>query len=489
MEKVGDVEHMLRLPPPLPESTRHFRIPDLPDEIGERKQDIFTKPVLEQLRCDIARVVLPSWLEKPPSNLGDASHGKLKADQWRVLCTVHMVITLVRLWGHSGATDEERQVLQNFIHLIVAIDLASRRSMSADRAALYDHHMYAYMQGLREIFDHHLVPNHHLALHLSRCLELFGPVHGWWAYPFERYNGLLQRLNTNHKPREHIFTCFSHRLFIRSTHPIIGEMPMTFMRSFYAGSRLRHIMNTADWPELPIYQQWLDSFKRTFSELTRGTRVTDALSFEFVNATRPPSTTHDYAEDSQTTLPSIIYDSLLSVITSRGSVFASAYGTRITRQLATLPTQAQFVKSVLHDGVTFTDSGRNSFVTYRIRTGQVESQGAGRIDKIFYHRRKEGQTIVVEPFVVIHEYRCLSKEHEQLDPYRALDGLNTKLYYNSFDATPRLLPLNDIIAHFASLVYTPQDIGQKCIVVLSLDRVSLISIHASKLINRACPQS
>ncbi|KAI0779623.1 hypothetical protein C8Q74DRAFT_1199174, partial [Fomes fomentarius] len=376
--------------------------------------------------------------------VGDASHGKLKADQWRVLCTVHMVITLVHLWGHSEATDKERQVLQNFVHLIIAIDLASRRSMSADRTALYDHHMYAYMKGLQEIFDHRLVPNHHLALHLSRCLKLFSSVHGWWAYPFERYNGLLQRLNTNHKPR---------------------EMPMTFMHYFYASLRLRHIMNTADWPELPIYQQWLDSFKKTFSKLTRGTRVTDALSFEFVNVTRPPLTTQDYAEESQTMLTLIIYDSLLSVITSRGSVFASAYGTRITRQLATLPTQAHFIKSTLHDGVTFTDSGRNSFT----RSSTI---GAGQIDKIFYYRCKEGQTNVVEPFAMIREYRYLSEEHKQLDPYRALDGLNTKLYYNSFDATPRVVPLNNIIAHFASLVYTPEDIGQKCIVVLSLDRVS-----------------
>ncbi len=201
---MDDVECMLRLPPTLPEDTNHFHIPDLPEKIGERKHDVFQKPVLEQLRLDIARVVLPSWLEKPPSNLGDATHGKLKADQWRVLCTVHMVITLVRLWGHTKATDEEQRVLQNFIHLVVAIDLASRRSMSADRAALYDHHMYAYMKGLREIFDHKLVPNHHLALHLSVCLELFGPVHGWWSYPFERYNGLLQHLNTNHKPREYV---------------------------------------------------------------------------------------------------------------------------------------------------------------------------------------------------------------------------------------------------------------------------------------------
>ncbi len=465
---MGDIERVLRLPPTLPEDTSHFHIPDLLEKIGERKHDVFKKPVLEQLRSDIARIGLPSWLEKPPSNLGDASHGKLKADQWRVLCTVHMVITLVRLWGNAKASVEEREVLENFVHLVVAISLASRRSMSPERAALYDHHMYAYTKGLREIFDHKLVPNHHLALHLHRCLELFGPVHGWWSYPFERYNGLLQRLNTNHKPREYLLTV-TRCLSADST---AGEMPMTFMRYFYMGSRLRHIMDTVDWPEVPVYQQWIESFKRAFGELMRGTRVTDALSFEFAHATRLPSTGHEYSETSQTPLPPTVYDSLLSVITSWGSTFASAFGARITRQLATLPTRAHFVDSIMHDGVKFTAGGRDSYVTYKIRSGEIESHGAGQIDKIFYHRRIEGEEVIMEPFVVVREFNELSKEHKHVDPYRGLDGLNARLCYNTFDSTTRVIPLDDIVAHFASLVYTPEDIGQKCIVVLSLDRVS-----------------
>ena len=72
--------------------------------------------------------------------------------------------------------------------------------MTEVRAAAYDKHMFAYLCGLRNMFDHEFVPNHHLSLHLYECLVLFGPVHGWWAFPFERYNGLLRRININYKP-------------------------------------------------------------------------------------------------------------------------------------------------------------------------------------------------------------------------------------------------------------------------------------------------
>lgn len=178
-----------------------FRLPtDEPEEPEGTSAAIFSSDVLQEVRSDIQRIYLPSWLEKPPSNIGDASHGKLKADHWRTLCTVTMVITLVRLWGHTRASQEESDALENFMHLVAAVDLATRRSMSVDRANTFDSHMEAYVQGLRTIYEADLVPNHHLSLHLKDCLLLFGPTHGWWAFPFERYNGLLQRLKTNNKP-------------------------------------------------------------------------------------------------------------------------------------------------------------------------------------------------------------------------------------------------------------------------------------------------
>ena len=135
-----------------------------------------------------------------PANFGSAGFGKLKADHWRTICTINMVITLGRLWGSTNASAEETAAFENFSHLICAVDLATRRSMNGDRAAAYDLHMERYLRGLRHLYNHALVPNHHLTLHLRPFLEGFGPVHGWWAFPFERYNGTLQRMKTNSKP-------------------------------------------------------------------------------------------------------------------------------------------------------------------------------------------------------------------------------------------------------------------------------------------------
>lgn len=42
-----------------------------------------------------------------------------------------------------------------------------------------------------------LTPNFHTTMHLRGKVLKYGPVYGWWAYPFERMNGVLGRFNLN----------------------------------------------------------------------------------------------------------------------------------------------------------------------------------------------------------------------------------------------------------------------------------------------------
>ncbi len=189
------VHFAINLPPVLEEGTTDFHVAKGAYDIS--KYRVLDQATMDQVRADIAATVFPSWMERPPRNFGSPSHGKLKADQWRTVCTVSLVITLCRLWGAPDALEKYQRLLDNFVALVCAVDLATHRSMDAERVEKFDRYMLHYLRGLRELFSHTLVPNHHLSLHLRECLMLFGPVHAWWAFPFERYNGILQHLNTN----------------------------------------------------------------------------------------------------------------------------------------------------------------------------------------------------------------------------------------------------------------------------------------------------
>lgn len=111
-----------------------------------------------------------------------------------------LIITLVRTWGSPTASELQRKLLRNFTDLVIAVEIATKRSTSPHHVDVYRAHITRYLHSLLELFPtHKLQTNHHLSMHLDECLANFGPVHGWWSFPFERYNGVMRDINTNNK--------------------------------------------------------------------------------------------------------------------------------------------------------------------------------------------------------------------------------------------------------------------------------------------------
>lgn len=161
---------------------------------------VLGKHTLSEVWLDKARTILPSWISPIPAEAGSARAGKLTADQWRTLCTVHLVVTLTRLWGSCEPGDRRRDLLGNFMHLVTATVILFRRSVDPEAIQSYEESMRAYLEGhLRLYPDLNLSPKHHLSLHVPEFLRGFGPVHGWVTWGFERLVLKFQNTNTNGK--------------------------------------------------------------------------------------------------------------------------------------------------------------------------------------------------------------------------------------------------------------------------------------------------
>ncbi|KZS86464.1 hypothetical protein SISNIDRAFT_394410, partial [Sistotremastrum niveocremeum HHB9708] len=153
---------------------------------------------LQAIWDDQETIVTPSWLGRAPKYAGSAATGTLKADEWRNFCSVFLVFSLIKRW--AGSTPRHKELLENFMHLVSLTELASLRSTTPEIIDAYEVHILAYLKGHKKLFLHkHFVPNQHTALHLGHFLKRFGPVHSWRAFPFERYNGMMQSINTNSK--------------------------------------------------------------------------------------------------------------------------------------------------------------------------------------------------------------------------------------------------------------------------------------------------
>ena len=159
---------------------------------------------MAQIWADIEHLISPSWTTSVPLKLGTASHGKLKADQWRALGTIHLPVSLIRLWGIVESSEPRLsrclQILNLTISLASAVVIATSHTVTTAHAEAYLQYMLQYLKGMKELFpEYKLHPNHHMALHIHEFLLLFGPVHSWWTFPFERMIGALQRMPHNDK--------------------------------------------------------------------------------------------------------------------------------------------------------------------------------------------------------------------------------------------------------------------------------------------------
>ena len=51
-------------------------------------------------------------------------------------------------------------------------------------------------------------PNMHMHLHMASFIKDYGPIHAFWLFSFERYNGLLGKQPNNKTIKIQLMKCF-----------------------------------------------------------------------------------------------------------------------------------------------------------------------------------------------------------------------------------------------------------------------------------------
>ena len=244
------------------------------------------------------------------------------------------------------------------------------------------------------------------------------------------------------------------------------------MDGFYNGAELRRMMSTIEWPDTEEYHNMLKSYRDAFQDPVLGTRTSDVESLGHA-ASSLAALTEAYDGSNMENLDRNMYDLLLKHMPD---TFASFYADSADGRPRISP-GIQRITTVLHQGLTFgtkKGSNRNSYVLYSLPEDLPGKNRAGQICDIILHQRFEFGSRIVSAFVVVDQFTELSALHASQDPFRHgwYEELHTRLCYRSTAAT-HFIPLHQIHAHFAALIYTPANIGEECIVVRSLDQVSV----------------
>jgi hypothetical protein len=249
------------------------------DKIKNVGDDCITKQELERIRKDIKSIIRPSWHRAPPSNLGEAGHGKLKADQWRSCIEFDLPVSLAQMWLSRDASQQvdenvkrRQKLAESTMLLATAIQWATSHVTSKTHAEQYTKCMHAYLNCLRELYPNiALRPSHHASLHIGQFLLRFGPMHGWWMFPFERVIGNLQKTNTNHKLGESV-AC-DHNVDLTNWTILQGQMEATMLESFCAAANLKGFLQRSD--NSSVVKECSAVIQRTTHSLQDGTSMID----------------------------------------------------------------------------------------------------------------------------------------------------------------------------------------------------------------------
>ncbi len=107
-------------------------------------------------------------------------------------------------------------------HFVLACRLLCRKSISVDNIKLADALLLQFCRRIERLYGKHLVrPNMHLHAHMKECVEDYGPLHGFWLFAFERFNGILGHQPNNNRSIE---TQLMSR-FVRDNHHISMPLP------------------------------------------------------------------------------------------------------------------------------------------------------------------------------------------------------------------------------------------------------------------------
>ncbi|KAM6493648.1 hypothetical protein JOM56_010009 [Amanita muscaria] len=234
-----------------------------------------TDSAKQRLENIVNSVQWPSHITRLPKNLGQNQSLK-KADEWRRLLTVSPII-LWHVWKdqHDTIPDTEppsapnekltshhsrkrKSMYDTVLLLCCAVRLLSNRRITMGQAKAGHEYLVQYCRRLL-MLKCPLTINHHLCMHLASMVKRFGPVYGWWLFPFERYNGMLKRVNTNGHDN--------------------GEMERTMLRNWVQGHLFYDLFLHLPDDASPHEQAILDKIVNTEASRARGSIMTELAIF------------------------------------------------------------------------------------------------------------------------------------------------------------------------------------------------------------------
>ena len=168
----------------------------------------------------VNKVVTPPDIGRIPHKIL-SGFSSFTADQWKNWVLYYSLIAL----NNILPTD----ILECWRHFVLACRVLCSKQLTLEQVMLADALLLHYCQRTERIFGwKSITPNMHLHCHLRACITDYGPLHGFWCYAFERYNGILGSMPNNNRSIEIQLTS----RFLKENQSLSAKYPAEFTEHF-----------------------------------------------------------------------------------------------------------------------------------------------------------------------------------------------------------------------------------------------------------------
>ena len=155
------------------------------------ERNILSSESIRLIQEEVDTICIPAGIGRIPYKIA-SGFSSFSADQWKNWTIYYSLIVL-----HDKLPAEHLECWRHFVlgcRKLLGYKLSKMDILMGDGLLMQFCRRYERMYGRDSV-----TPNMHMHAHLKSCIEDYGPLHGFWLYAFERYNGILENMPNNNR--------------------------------------------------------------------------------------------------------------------------------------------------------------------------------------------------------------------------------------------------------------------------------------------------
>lgn len=187
---------------------------------------------LELIQSRINKVKVPSDLGRIPYKIA-SGFSSFTADQFKNWVIYYSLLTIRDILDNED--------IECWCHFVLTCRLLCSRGITLEQLKLADALLMQFCKRTERMYGKDVItPNMHLHSHLRECILDYGPIHGFWLFSFERFNGILgQQPNNNRSIEVQLM-----RRFLRDNMDLSITLPDLFNEEFSQVFHNRKLVGT-----------------------------------------------------------------------------------------------------------------------------------------------------------------------------------------------------------------------------------------------------